>query len=93
MLSYRQNVPHGILRFELKRTFHLLLLSHPFLPPPLLPKQVISLSEELEIHTSSLAQTQEARRKAETELAELREDSHSQISHLVELVEQKSKAG
>ena len=42
---------------------------------------------------SSLVQAEEARRKAETELAELREESQSQISHLVETQEQKSKAG
>lgn len=56
-------------------------------------EQVTSLSEEVTVNTASLAQSEQARKKAETELAELREDSHSQISHLVESLEQKSKAG
>ena len=52
-----------------------------------------ALSEEVAVNTTSLAQSEQAKKKAETELAELREDSHSQISHLVESLEQKSKAG
>ena len=56
-------------------------------------KQESSLSEEVSELTSSLAQAQEARKTAESELTELHEDTHSQISHLVESVEQKSKAG
>ena len=42
---------------------------------------------------SSLAHAQEARKKADKELREVHEESHSQITHLVESLEQKSKAG
>ena len=42
---------------------------------------------------ATLSQALEARRKAETELAEVREESTSQVSHLLESLEQKSKAG
>ena len=78
---------------------HTPLLSLPLCIPPfhslpsLCVKQEYSLSEEVSELTSSLAQAQEARKTAESELTELREDTHSQISHLVESVEQKSKAG
>ena len=72
---------------------YLLMLPACILTSPSLFEQVTSLSEEVTTQRSSLLQSQEARKKADTELAELREDSHSQVAQLVESLEQKSKAG
>ena len=55
--------------------------------------QISTMTEEVTEHSSSLAETQEGKKKAESELAELREDTNSQISHLMNSLEQKSKAG
>lgn len=57
------------------------------------PLQVASLTEENISLSSSLAETQERRKVLESELEELREESHSQISHLMDSLEHKSKAG
>ena len=55
--------------------------------------QEASLTEEVTAQRATLSQALEARKKAETELVELQEESTSQISHLMDSLEQKSKAG
>ena len=74
------------------------LLSASLTPPSLSslslsPLQVSSLAEECATLSSSLAETQERRKTLENDLEEMREESHSQISHLMDSLEHKSKAG
>ena len=51
------------------------------------------MTEEVTAQRTTLSQAVDSKRKAETGLAEMREESTAHISHLVDSLEQKSKAG